>query len=92
MAAISKKLFHWQKKTTYGKTLKQLDVFMNFCYLDGAVPWGRHNIFIIKVNHVYSSPMSHEDAAQADVGRRGHVPDGDGAIFGACDHQAICET
>lgn len=26
------------KKNSSGKTLNQLDAFMNFCYLDGAVP------------------------------------------------------
>lgn len=36
--------------------------------------------------------MTHEHAAQADVGGRGHVPHCDGAIFRARHHEAITET
>lgn len=36
--------------------------------------------------------MTDEHAAQADIGGRGHVPHGDGAVFGAGHHQAVAEA
>lgn len=32
-------------------------------YLDGAIPWGRHYIFVVKVDHVHSGPVPYEDTA-----------------------------
>lgn len=32
-------------------------------YLDGAVPWGRHYIFVVKVDHVYCGPVPDEDTS-----------------------------
>lgn len=59
--------------------------------LDGPVPRGWHNVLVIKVHHVDSSPVSHQDAAQGDVRGGGHVPHGDGPILGARHHQPIAE-
>lgn len=61
-------------------------------HLNGAVPRGRNYVLVIKVHHVDGGPVTYEHAAQADVSRRGHVPHGDGAVFGAGHHQAVTEA
>lgn len=61
-------------------------------YFDGPVPRGRHDVLIIEVHNIHSSTVADQDAAQGDVGGRGHVPHSDGAVLGTGDHQAIAEA
>lgn len=61
-------------------------------HFDGPVPRGRHYVLVVKVHDVDSSPVADKDPAQSDVGGRGHVPHGDGAVLGAGHHQPVAEA
>lgn len=74
------------------QALQQFSKTLSLCYLDGAVPWGGHNVFVVKIDHVDGSSVSHKDTTKADVSRRGHVPDGNRTVFRAGDHQAVGEA
>ena len=43
--------------------------------LDGPITRSWHDIFLVKVNNIYSSAMSHEHTTQRDFLRWCHVPD-----------------
>lgn len=61
-------------------------------HFDGPVPRGGHYVLVVKVHDVDSSPVADKDPAQSDVGGRGHVPHGDGAVLGAGHHQPVAEA
>ncbi len=58
----------------------------------GSVSRRRHDVFVVKVHHVDGGAVTHEHTAQADVGRRRHVPHRDGAIFRTRHHETVPEA
>lgn len=63
-----------------------------YFYFDSSVSGSWDDVFVVKVDDIDGGPVAHEHAAQADVSGGGHVPHCDGAIFRACNHQAVTET
>lgn len=63
-----------------------------YFYFYSSVSRGGDDVFVIEVDDVDGGPVAHENATQADVSGRGHVPHCDGAILRARHHQAITET
>ena len=47
-------------------------------HLDCAVAGRRHYVLLVKVNHIYSSPVPHQHPPQVYVSWRLHVPNCDG--------------
>ena len=43
--------------------------------LDGSVPAGRDNVFVVEVNDVHSRSVPNQHSPQVDLGRTHHVPD-----------------
>ena len=60
--------------------------------LDGPVPAGRDNVFVVEVNDVHSRSVPNQHSPQVDLGGADHVPDGDAAVLAAGHHHPVLEV